>query len=150
MTSCAYCGVDILFGGVRVENLRYCRSACQQKAEEAERNISQARQAYEKCLAQLRQTPADPHLRQQALEAGRLHAAWKRHREGGKVTVYDETAIANEIEAASAAVAANPKRTNEGSMSIEERLERLKALKGNNLISSEEYEAKRAAILAEL
>jgi hypothetical protein len=35
-------------------------------------------------------------------------------------------------------------------MSIEERLESLKALKSQTLISGDEYQARRAAILAEL
>lgn len=152
MASCAYCGAEIIFGGVQVGNIRYCRKSCQQRAEEAERNVAQAKHFYERCLTEVRQHPTDPHLRRRALEAGRLYAAWKRHREGGKATIYDETAIANEIEAASAAAASttHPVQTGETSMSIEQRLERLVVLKGKKLISDEEYEQKRAEILAEL
>lgn len=151
MTNCAYCGVDIVFGGIRVGNLRYCRSACQQKAEEAEHNIVQAGQVYEGCLAQLRLNPSDPDLRRQALDAGRVYAARKRYREGGRVTFYDETSIANEIDAASAAArSVDPHQAGDAPLSIEERLERLVALREKNLISDEEYERKRAEIIAEL
>lgn len=150
VANCAYCGEDIIFGGVRVGRLRYCRRACLEKAEEAELNIGQSRQLYERYLAQLRQNPTDPHVRRQALEAGRTYAACKRHREGGRLTVYDESSIANEIEAACAAASANRKQTGEASLSIEERLERLAALKAKSLLTEEEYKEKRTAILAEL
>jgi hypothetical protein len=150
VANCAYCGEDIIFGGVRVGKLRYCRRVCLEKAEEAALNIGQSRHFYEKCLAQLRQNPTDPHGRQEALEAGRTYAAYKRHREGGRLTLYDETSIANEIEAASAAALAHLKQTGEASLRFEERLERLEALRAKNLLTEEEYKDKRAAILAEL
>ena len=150
MVNCAYCGTDILFGGIRAGDLRYCKRACQQKAEEVERNIDHSTQAYEGCLAQLRQNPADPHLRQKALEAGRVLAALKRHREGGRITVYDETSIANEISAATAAASSTHTAPAEASPSIEDRLERLEVLKSKNLISAEEYRTRRETILAEL
>lgn len=150
MVNCAYCGTDILFGGIRAGNLRYCKQACQQKAEEAEQNIAQSRQDYEGCLAQLRQNPGDPHLHQKALEAGRVHAAWKRHNEGGRITVYDETSIANEIAAASAAASSSRTGRAKDSSSIEDRLERLEVLKSKDLVTAEEYRTRREAILAEL
>jgi hypothetical protein len=150
VVNCEYCEELILFGGVRVGRLRYCRKGCLEKAEEAEYRIGQTRLFYQKCLAQLREDPADPHIREQALEAGRTFAACKRHREGGILTLYDETSIANDIQAASAAVSANQNLSGVGLISIEERLERLAALRANNLLTEEEYNEKRSAILAEL
>ena len=105
MATCAYCGAEILCGGVRTPDRRYCRRTCQQKAEEAERHIEEAARAYEIGLFHLRQNPGNPELRQAALEAGRVYAARRRHREWGNVTPYDETAIANDREAATATAA---------------------------------------------
>ena len=139
-----------MFGGVRVRDLRYCRKACQQKAEEAESRIRQAKRVYETHLAQLRQNPRSPKLRKVTLEAGRVYAATTRYKEGGRITLFDETAIENELEAASAAAAAPSTPTGNGSLSIEQRLEHLASLRNKNLISNDEYQVKRAAILAEL
>lgn len=153
VTSCAYCGTDIIFGGVRDGNLRYCRSDCHQKAQEAERQIAQAKQVYSQYLAEIRQDPTDPNLRQRALHAGRRYASRRRYREGGRVTLYDETAIANEINAASAAGVSTATRSGqvgEAAASVEQRLERLIILKEKGLITEEEYTQRREKILNEL
>jgi len=150
MTACAYCGTDILFGGIRDGERRFCRRACYEKAEEAEREIRLAKDAYDQSLAAIRENPGEPGLHQQALNHGRLLASKRRRREGGRVTLYDETSIANEIEAASAAGSNSPQPPAAASLSFDERLERLASLRDRGLISGEEYAKKRSEILAEL
>ncbi|HEX4955271.1 MAG TPA: SHOCT domain-containing protein [Thermoanaerobaculia bacterium] len=149
MAACAQCGVEILFGGVKMGDLRYCGRSCHEKAEKVQQNLGQAKKAYEWRLAKLREKPTDPMVRQEALDAGRAYASWSRHASGGLTTVYDEVALANDIEAACAAAQA-PSAQDVSALSIEHRLERLKSLHAKNLISDEEYLAKRSEILAEL
>jgi hypothetical protein len=154
----------IIFGAVRVEEESYCRSCLETKrlreaesgqdAQNAERArqeaeyLRQAQQAYETSLLRLREKPDDPGLRHQALRCGRLYAAWTRHKQGTGVTLFDEVALANDIQAACAAAAVQrPPSAGEG---VEERLQRLQQLRQKGLISDQEYETKRGEVLANL
>ena len=142
MASCAQCGVDILFGGVRADSLRFCGHRCHDVYTE----WKGALQSYQDLLRQLRQSPTDPQLKQKTLEAGRNYSAWTRRGKG--VTVFDELALSNDIAAACAAAASIVPAA--PTLTLEQRLERLQGLKQKGLISDQEYNAKRSQILAEL
>ena len=143
MASCAQCGVAILFGGVRVDGLRFCGPRCHS----AYVDLQAAQEAYQDILSQLRKDPTNPHVRQRALEAGRIYAYWTRR--GRSITVFDEVALANDIQAACATASASGPLTAE-ILTVEQRLERLQSLHQRALISDQEYEIKRKDILAEL
>jgi Short C-terminal domain len=147
MASCSQCGTDILFGGVKVEDLRFCGRRCHEQHTTWTNGLRSAHQAYQQLLSQLGKTPANPQLKQKALEAGRSYMAWSRQGKG--ITLFDEVALSNDIQAACAAatpsVASAPP-----SLPIEQRLERLQILRQKGLLSDEEYDVKRKDILAEL
>lgn len=146
MANCAQCGVDILFGGVRADSLRFCGRRCHDQYAEWITDLEAAHGAYQELLSQLRQSPANPQLKQKTLDAGRSYASWSRR--GRSATVFDEVALANDIQAACAAAS-----TLSGSapvLTVEQRLERLELLRQRALISDQEYNAKRKDILAEL
>jgi hypothetical protein len=63
--------------------------------------------------------------------------------------MFDEVALANDIQAACAA-ASSGSVTASGTLSIEQRLERLESMRQRTLISDQEYAAKRKEILSEL
>lgn len=65
--------------------------------------IEEAKAAYAKALAELRSNPGDPALREAALAWGRHYAAKTR---GGGVALFDEVALANDLNAAGAGTAA--------------------------------------------
>lgn len=66
------------------------------------------------------------------------------------MTVFDEVALANDIQTACGTQTAPQPHLAQDSLSPEQRLERLQALKGKGLISEEEYLAKRSQILNDL
>jgi hypothetical protein len=147
MANCAQCGVDILFGGVRDDGLRFCGRRCHDQYTEWITNLKAAHRAYQELLSRLRQSPTDPQLKQKTLEAGRSYASWSRR--GRSATVFDEVALANDIQAACAAAStlSTPATV---ALTVEQRLERLESLRQRALISDQEYDAKRKDILAEL
>jgi hypothetical protein len=115
---------------------------------EINKRLQQAFARYKQSLEVLKQQPNNPELRQRALEWGRYYSGLTR--DNKRVTVYDEVALANDINAACAgagsienANAATPTR------SIEERLEQLKALLSKGAISEQEYSERRSKILDE-
>ena len=65
-------------------------------------NVYHARETYHAALAKLKNAPTDPECRQQALYFGRLYSAFSRR--DGRVTIYDEAAMANDINAAAGSV----------------------------------------------
>lgn len=102
-----------------------------------------ARRAYEDALRALVGDPANPQLRTRALTLGRTYSNHTRNQHG--VTLFDEVALMNDINAASAAASvARP------SASIEDRLTRLHELKARGLISETEYDERRREILREV
>ena len=115
-------------------------------------NINEKRQAYAEMLALLRTDPTNPLLNDLTLRLGRI--SYSATRQGQKLTIYDETALANDIRAAtanasqitnlpSAAHAANVVQTT----SVEERITALKKMRDTGLISEQEYEEKRKQII---
>jgi hypothetical protein len=86
-------------------------------------------------LQRLKAEPNNPERRQEALRLGRAYSNLTRNKKG--VTVYDEVALKNDIDAACAGAARvqNP--------SIEERLAKLKQLLTAGHISDDEYHRRR-------
>src|SRR5690349_4614065 len=108
-------------------------------------NLQAAYKAYQDLLRQLRQAPTNPQLKQKALDAGRNYVSWTRR--GKSSTVFDEVALANDIQAACAAASTASVPT-AVVLTVEQRLERLQLLRQRALISDHEYDAKRKEILA--
>jgi hypothetical protein len=110
--------------------------------------IKTAKQQYDSALAALRAKPNDPNLRQAALNSGRNYANLTRDQKG--VTVFDEVALMNDINAACAAAGAAPQVVATASNSIEERLKTVEGLRDRGVLSEDEFIAKRAEILKSL
>ena len=137
-----------------------------------QRQLVQAKHAYENSLAQLRSNPSDPNIHTRTLQLGRDYS--KQTRENSAVTVYDEMAVLNDINASSAGgIAAARARdlpcptrkqqtytnvsaltrapvptASQSSMAIQERLKILDELKSKQLITETEYTSKRKDVLA--
>ncbi len=110
------------------------------------RKIDAARLAYQGSLGKLKASPTDPNVKEQTLALGRAYADLTRNRKG--VTVFDEMALMNDINAATAAATAQaaPAQTSTG----EQRLVQLADLKARGVISDAEYVAQRTKILSEM
>lgn len=148
LETCSHCGSKILFGAVYVDRKPYC-PGCNVRAENL-KNVGKARASYQYALSQLKAAPTDPALREKALGVGRLYASWTRHASGQSgVTLFDEFALANDIQAACAAAGAAPSAS-PAAASVEDRLRRLADLHSKNLISDDEFAQSRAKILADL
>lgn len=105
--------------------------------------------SYQQSLGLLKQQPNNPELRQRALEWGRYYSNLTRDNKG--VTIYDEVALANDINAACAGagyIAKEPEATT--TRSIEERLDQLKVLFEKGAINEQEYDARRSRLLDEV
>lgn len=112
-----------------------------------------AREAYRRQLAQLRSDPTSSSVREETLRLGRTYSDLTRNRKG--VTLFDEVAIMNDINAACAGAAKLERAPNTPAdsarkESIEQRLARLEALRQQNLITSEEYHERRQRLLDEI
>ncbi|HKP45447.1 MAG TPA: SHOCT domain-containing protein [Pyrinomonadaceae bacterium] len=111
--------------------------------------ILEAHRAYQDSLSRLKSDPANPNLRQQTLQLGRVYSNLTRNRRG--VTVFDEVALMNDINAACAgASSAQTGPLNSSTPSIEERLSRLSDLRARGLIDDEEYRLRRQQIINEV
>ena len=115
-------------------------------ADGKQKQIEAARQAYLASLTKLKQRPTDPDLKQRTLELGRVYSNLTRNQKG--VTVFDEVALSNDINAACAAAAVALPR--EPAPSPESRLAALLDLRGKGLVNEEEYQEQRAKILREI
>jgi hypothetical protein len=111
-----------------------------------------ARTAYNASLARLAKDPSNAELRRQTLNLGRVYSNLTRNNKG--VTVYDEVALMNDINAACAAANSVPLQQQQAESlpitPIQERLSTLANLKEQGLISDEEYNVKRQQILSEV
>jgi hypothetical protein len=148
MATCSNCQADIVFGGVSVGKLAFCSSRCRKQYDEYVAELQQAEAAYQSALARLRETPTNPEIKQETLAAGRNYAALTRRGLRSSITVFDEVALSNDIQAACAGaqVITAPAE----SLNIEQRLERLETLRRKGLISESEYQAKRSDLVREL
>lgn len=145
MMTCSTCHTIIVFGGVSLDNLSFCSADCRQKYV----TLRRGEQEYQESLHSLRQDPSNPDIKQAALAAGRAYAALTREREGFGITVFDEVALSNDIQAACAA-GHGPIASSAGSLTVEERLQRLQTLHLKGLLSAEEYQMKRSELLKAL
>lgn len=112
--------------------------------------LLEARTAYEKALNDLRERPTDPTRRQAALDAGRQYASLSRENKG--TTIFDEAALKNDLDAATAgavSLAAPPSPVSGAApaASVADRLRQLDDLRQQGLITDDEYQARRKAIL---
>lgn len=115
--------------------------------------LEKASAAYQDSLRELKAKPTNADLKQQTLALGRQYSNLTRDRRG--VTVYDEMALMNDINAATAsavhaASASSTPSIAPKSASIEDRLKQLDALKTKGLLSDEEFNTRRQKILEDL
>jgi hypothetical protein len=118
---------------------------------DAQKAKSAAWYAYQDALAKVRSNPTNANVRQQALYLGRTYSNLTRSKQG--VTVYDEVALMNDINAASAGAsysAATERPIATTSRSLEERLAQLSELSNKGLISEQEYTSRKQKILDEI
>ena len=118
------------------------------------RAVSDARYLYDVALNNLRQDPSNPWLRQIALDQGRNYSSVCRDNSG--VTVYDEAALKNDLDAATAGAQMSSftpsfvPMTMSPSLSVEARLNHLTDLKAKGYITEDEFFAKRSQIINEI
>jgi hypothetical protein len=149
--------VIVVFGWMKISG--WARSANleaelqQQKAElqQQKAELQQKQQAYTKALIALRAKPTIPSLHEQAFHRGRIYAAATR--ENKAVTLFDETALANDIRAVTAnatqttvPVAALNSATAPAT-SFDDRINTLLKLKASGLITDAEFDHKRKEML---
>jgi hypothetical protein len=125
------------------------------RAKERERLLRECLRQYELAIYQLKRKPDSSELRQSALDKGRILS--RVISESGSTTVFDEVALKNDLDAATAAV--HSKNLAEGviilpdvvkSKSTKERLEELQILFFDGLITEQDYQSKRKSILDEI
>jgi hypothetical protein len=117
--------------------------------------LAQLKEAYENSLTNLRNRPTDPDLHEKTLRAGRAYANATRNKAG--VTLFDETALANDIRAVTANASQNvsykpthtpaPVQVKSKTESINERIAALQKFREADMLSDEEFEQKRKEIL---
>ena len=112
--------------------------------------INRKRADYQAALTALRENPTNPSLHEQALTLGRIYSAATR--DNKSVTLFDETALANDIRAVTAnatqtAPVVHQTNTSTPAQSIDERISALKKMRENDLLTDEEFEQKRKDIL---
>ena len=113
-----------------------------------QKEIARLKAAYDVCLQKLRESPTNALFHEQALDAGRLYANATRDKKG--VTLFDETALANDIRAVTANASQAGTKAATPTQSFDERIAALNKLKASGLISDEEFEQKRKEIIASL
>jgi hypothetical protein len=109
--------------------------------------LNEAANAYQQSLHQLKSNPTNPNLRQQTLALGRDYSNLTRDKKG--VTIFDEVALSNDINAACAGAMNTPK-PRPATQTIESRLASLTELKFKGFINDTEYNAKRQKLLDEM
>ena|SRR5437868_5709572 len=111
--------------------------------------LDQAKGAYQDSLSRLKSDPANADLRQKTLQLGRIYSNLTRDKKG--VTLFDEVALMNDINAACTGAAKKTmlnKSSNE--RTIEERLTKLSELRSKGLINEQEYATTRQRIIDEV
>lgn len=113
--------------------------------------LQQKKEDYTNALTALRADPTNPALHEQALHRGRIYAAATR--ENKAVTLFDETALANDIRA----VTANATQTTKPvsalnsaaalATSFDDRINTLLKMKASGLITDAEFDKKRKELL---
>lgn len=111
-----------------------------------DRQLVQAKAAYQASLAALTKEPTSPDLKQRTLALGRAYAGLTRDRKSA--TVFDEVALLNDISAACAAATRQPPSPSPSS--VKARMAKLDELHASGLVTDEEYESQRRRILQAL
>jgi hypothetical protein len=107
----------------------------------AAKATQEAQQNYHAGLQRLKENPTNAVLRQEVLALGREYSNRTRNQQG--ITIYDEVALKNDIDAACAGAVAIQKPT----ASAQERLTALKGLFADSLIDEAEYKRQRQCII---
>ena len=116
-----------------------------------EKEMDEAKGKYQASLRQLTAAPGDPNLKQTTLALGRSYSNLTRNRKG--VTIFDEMALMNDLNAATAGVyskvsaSSTPPSALSSSPTTAERLRKLDDLKIQGLINEQEYAERRTTIL---
>jgi hypothetical protein len=110
--------------------------------------LAEAREAYQAALAALKAAPTEATLRQAALDAGRRYSALTRENKG--VTVFDEVALKNDLDAASAGAVAVQAAPVAAPTDAAARLRRLDELRAEGLLSEAEHAEQRLRILGSM
>ena len=113
-----------------------------------EKERQEAQEAYRKSLKLLKASPANPEIKERTLLLGRKHSNLARYKKG--VTLYDEVALMNDINAACAAAAQALPKPGVSKGSLEERLQALEKLRSGGMINDEESQTQRMRILDDL
>jgi hypothetical protein len=116
------------------------------------KKYAEVKNGYFDTLSKLKNDPNNPELKQETLKKGREFSALSREYQGQNktVTVYDEMALMNDINAACAGAMNVSAKEGINNQTVEERLAKLSKLKQNNLISEQEYSEKRKKVLDEI
>src|SRR5690242_14968652 len=109
--------------------------------------IEEARAAYQRSLARLKEDPTNADVKQKTLAMGRTYSNLTRDSKG--VTIFDEVALSNDINAACAAAGAHRVATAVPIQSVDTRLSRLLDLHQKGLINDGELQEQRSRILRE-
>lgn len=121
--------------------------------EQQRKQVAEARAVYDESLRQLRAEPHRADRREYALRVGRAYSALTRRFKGaGGVTIYDEMAIGNDIQAAvgTTATVAAPIAPAVPTQTVESKLASLKLLLDKGMITQSEYDTRRQKLLDDL
>lgn len=132
------------------------RLEAEQRTRAKRERLEHLRTEYQQSLSNLRRDPTNAQYHEQALYAGRAYANATRENQG--VTIFDETALANDIRAvtanasqvAPAAVTVSAPASVPASApapSLDERIAALQKLRAADMLTEEEFEQKRKDIL---
>lgn len=103
---------------------------------------------YQQSLSRLRNNPNDAELKQRTITLGRTYSNLTRNKNGD--IAFDEMALMNEINAACANAQPIQFQNSTTKSTVQERLLQLQQLKEQNLLSDNEYNARRQQILNEI
>jgi len=112
------------------------------------KQLKEAKDDYFDSLRRLKSNPTNADVRERTLHLGRTYSNLTRNQSG--VTVFDEVALSNDINAACAGAATLVANTNTQSQTIESRLQQLAELKSKGLLDQEEYVTRRQQIIDEV
>jgi hypothetical protein len=107
--------------------------------------LERARDEYRRSITRLKQEPTNADRKQEALALGRVYSNMTRERKG--VTLFDEIALLNDINAACAAASVSQHVAAIPPQSVEERLRVLVQLRDGAMIDETEYDKQRRQIL---
>jgi hypothetical protein len=113
------------------------------------KELAEAKASYEASLSKLKSNPTNADLRQTTLQLGRIYSNLTRRKKG--VTLFDEVALMNDINAACAGATFVSRSTSApAESSIEKRLAKLAELKSKGVIDEQEYTSTRQRIIDEV